>query len=289
LQFDLASRLNSVLKQTLRIIWSIAVSLLEFRQSLSLIRPRYLKKSFAPTGMATTRISVPVRTSTRSSLTVRHKFWFNIGAEEVIEFQYHPPSEEKGTEHEDDEQIVIGKCIVRLNQVHHSNMGVKPIIKVQLESGRKSPFSSTKVTLSWTNKHGPVKLVTLTFSKEDLKQIRETQLEPCYLSDFAPIYLSNEVNLKLTAFLNKEEENTSITKNSLASDLDVLLKDGHQSDMKVEAGGSLFPWHKIILSSRSDVLKAMFTHGDLKECIDGKLVLEDGAEIVKGFLEYIYT
>jgi hypothetical protein len=110
--------------------------------------------------MSDTRITAPVRTRTRNTLTVNHIFRFNIGAEEVIEFHYHPP-------------------------------------------------------------------------------------------------------------------------NSLASDLDVLLKDGRQSDMKMEAGGSSFPWHKIILSSRSDVLKAMFTHWELKECIDGKLVLEDDPETVK--------
>jgi hypothetical protein len=76
------------------------------------------------------------------------------------------------------------------------------------------------------------------------------------------LYFNEEIKLKMIAFLNNEEVQTA-SLNSLGSDLDVLFKDGFLPDIKVVAGQTEFPCHKIILASRSDVFKAMFSHSNV--------------------------
>jgi hypothetical protein len=96
------------------------------------------------------------------------------------------------------------------------------------------------------------------------------------------------VTLKIIAF---RKDTPKPDMNSLAYDLAdrLTLDDDHLSDIDVVAGDKIFHCHKVILASRSDVFGAMFSHDNVKECLEGKIVLEDDTGVVELFLQYIYT
>lgn len=101
--------------------------------------------------------------------------------------------------------------------------------------------------------------------------------------------------LKIVADLDKDEDVDEVDdfdddeENSLASDWRARFNDDCLSDIKVIAGESSFSCHKIVLPSRSDVFKAMFSHSNVKECVDGELIMEEDPDIVETFLEFLYT
>ena len=69
-----------------------------------------------------------------------------------------------------------------------------------------------------------------------------------------------------------------------------LCLNGELSDLKIVCDGQEFPCHKLILSARSDVFKAMFT-SDLKFNKNDESTLEIpdiSAETMKTFLQFIY-
>jgi hypothetical protein len=67
------------------------------------------------------------------------------------------------------------------------------------------------------------------------------------------------------------------------------MDDDHLSDIQVIAGDRTFQCHKLILASRSDVFEAMFSHGNSKECIEGKIFLSEDPEVIQMFLEFLYS
>ena len=59
--------------------------------------------------------------------------------------------------------------------------------------------------------------------------------------------------------------------------------------MEIDCGGKLFPCHKLIMSARSPVFKAMFDV-EMKERESGKVTIEDiKPEIMTEMLHFIYT
>ena len=69
-----------------------------------------------------------------------------------------------------------------------------------------------------------------------------------------------------------------------------LCLNDELSDLKIVCDGQEFPCHKLILSARSDVFKAMFT-SDLKFIKNEESILEIpdiSAETMKTFLQFIY-
>ena len=77
--------------------------------------------------------------------------------------------------------------------------------------------------------------------------------------------------------------------NELSSHIESLYKSGKYSDCKIVCGNEEIQCHKMILTSRSVVFDAMFSH-DTKENRSGKIVIEDfDINVVQGMLEYIYS
>lgn len=59
--------------------------------------------------------------------------------------------------------------------------------------------------------------------------------------------------------------------------------------MEIDCGGKVFPCHKLIMSARSPVFKAMFVV-QMKESKSGKVTIEDiKPEIMTEMLHFIYT
>jgi speckle-type POZ protein len=75
----------------------------------------------------------------------------------------------------------------------------------------------------------------------------------------------------------------------LNKDFSELLKQGLHSDVTLFVDGVEFPAHRSILSARSPVLKAMFSH-DMKESKEGTVEIEEiKAPVFKQLLNFIYT
>lgn len=83
---------------------------------------------------------------------------------------------------------------------------------------------------------------------------------------------------------NRQMENTSECDNG-----PLLLKNTFHSDVSLVVGDATFPAHKFVLSSKSEVFKAMFTH-EMVENEDGKVTLTDvEPDTVEAILAYFYT
>ena len=70
----------------------------------------------------------------------------------------------------------------------------------------------------------------------------------------------------------------------------MLLKHGSDySDASLVVGDKIFPVHKLVLQSKSDVFKAMFTN-DMSEAKSGIVKIDNiDAAVIEEMLEYIYT
>jgi len=68
-----------------------------------------------------------------------------------------------------------------------------------------------------------------------------------------------------------------------------LFNDKELSDVEVECGGEVFNCHQLILSTRSDVFRAMF-QADMKENRTKKVTIKDvNPDVLKEMLQFIYT
>ena len=84
---------------------------------------------------------------------------------------------------------------------------------------------------------------------------------------------------------------TDTTESTLEKSMQKLfLNDDELSDMKIVCDGKEFPTHKLILSARSDVFKAMFTSNlKINEETESFLQIPDvSAETMETFLKFIY-
>ena len=60
-------------------------------------------------------------------------------------------------------------------------------------------------------------------------------------------------------------------------------------DVTLEAGKEKYKCHKVVLSIRSDVFKAMFKHGDMEENRTDSVKIRDvNSQILKKMIDYIY-
>ena len=72
-------------------------------------------------------------------------------------------------------------------------------------------------------------------------------------------------------------------------DISTLLLDESYSDVEIKCGERKFPCHKIILSARSQVFRAMF-QADMEENRSGKIEIKDySPDVIKTLLHFIYT
>merc|ERR1740128_1295403 len=68
-----------------------------------------------------------------------------------------------------------------------------------------------------------------------------------------------------------------------------LFNDRELSDVDVECGGEVFNCHQLILSTRSDVFRAMF-QSNMKENRTKKVTIKDvDPDVLKEMLKFIYT
>ncbi len=69
-----------------------------------------------------------------------------------------------------------------------------------------------------------------------------------------------------------------------------LLDNGKLSDFTIVVNDVKIPVHKAMLSARSPVFEAMFSHDNTKEAQEHKMEVTDVSPIVmKDFLQFIYT
>ncbi|CAL1298330.1 unnamed protein product [Larinioides sclopetarius] len=93
----------------------------------------------------------------------------------------------------------------------------------------------------------------------------------------------------INEMLAKNTENVFSCTNDLRNDLHCLYDDGLFSDVKLRTDNETFAAHRLILSARSPVFKAMFSNDmkeKTKECID---VPDIDSSTVRQFLLYLYT
>ena len=77
---------------------------------------------------------------------------------------------------------------------------------------------------------------------------------------------------------------------ALSQDMAVTMKDTNAADLAIKCDGKDFRAHKFMLTSRSSVLAAMFSHKGTKECETGEVNVTDcERDIMEMFLAYIYT
>ena len=75
----------------------------------------------------------------------------------------------------------------------------------------------------------------------------------------------------------------------LKNDFDVALNYKKFSDVKIVCGDKVFDCHRIFLSSRSSVFRAMFQH-DMTEAQTSRIEIKElEPEVLQAMLEYIYT
>ena len=75
----------------------------------------------------------------------------------------------------------------------------------------------------------------------------------------------------------------------LSDHLGKLLEDKESCDFEINCGGKVFPCHKLLLSARSPVFKALF-ESKMRESESGKVTIKDiNSEIMTVMLHFIYT
>ena len=77
---------------------------------------------------------------------------------------------------------------------------------------------------------------------------------------------------------------------ALSQDMATMMKDANIADLTIKCDGKEFFAHKFMLSARSSVFAAMFSHKETKECETGEVDVTDcEGDIMEVFLQYIYT
>ena len=92
-------------------------------------------------------------------------------------------------------------------------------------------------------------------------------------------------------YVNQEAEKDVQRKiaSSLCSDYGILQRSEHMSDVTIICDAARFPAHKLILSARSEVFAAMFSHKDTLESQKNEVEIKGLDKIaVKRFLGFIY-
>lgn len=76
---------------------------------------------------------------------------------------------------------------------------------------------------------------------------------------------------------------------SLTEDFSKLLETGLDQDVEIQCGGNSVKAHKVVLSARSDVFKAML-HSNMLEMQTGVVEIQDmDISCFRDFIRYLYT
>ena len=93
-------------------------------------------------------------------------------------------------------------------------------------------------------------------------------------------------------FYARREAEMQMQRNSdsaLSNNFTALRKSGLMADMTIVCDGVRFSTHKLVLSSRSEVFAAMFSHDDVKESKRSEVVIKDtDKDTMDMFLEFVY-
>ena len=76
----------------------------------------------------------------------------------------------------------------------------------------------------------------------------------------------------------------------LANNYKTMWKKEAFADFKLICENQVFPCHKFVLASRSDVFEAMFSHKDTTEALTGEAIIKSCTpQVLASFLEFLYT
>jgi hypothetical protein len=172
------------------------------------------------------------------------------------------------------------------------------MVSANLEPGWNDGISAISMSFCWDMriKHAYKDInfeknkSTLSFSSNSIREC-EFVGKRMKFNVFQQHLLSKKVTLELTAFLDESLLRRLGRVDSLSSSLAARLKldVDHLSDIDVVAGDRVFHCHKVIMASRSDVFEAMLSHGNVEECQEGKIVLDNDPDVAMLFLKFIYT
>jgi len=120
-------------------------------------------------------------------------------------------------------------------------------------------------------------------------KVWQYEMRPFLTSDFNE---DGVINTFTTLYIagNNPKEKLKGKKTTIAGLIKGLCFNDELSDVKIRCDGRDFPCHKLILSARSDVFKAMFL-SDLKVMENNDNILEIpniSADIMQTFLEFLY-
>ena len=83
---------------------------------------------------------------------------------------------------------------------------------------------------------------------------------------------------------------SAIQSSSLVNNFKKIWRKEALTDFMLVCEGKIFPCHKFVLASRSDVFEAMFSHEDTTEVLTGQAIIKDCTpEVLFSFLEFLYT
>ena len=103
-----------------------------------------------------------------------------------------------------------------------------------------------------------------------------------------PATATIRVELEFLPFKDEPADSTQDENSILKGNLGAL-RDTKYADVKMICNEKVFWAHKVILSARSDVFEALFSHKDTKEDKSGEVHIEDcDHEAMEMFLSYIY-
>ena len=77
---------------------------------------------------------------------------------------------------------------------------------------------------------------------------------------------------------------------ALSQDMAAMMNDANIADLTIKCDGKEFSAHKFMLTARSNVFAAMFSHKGTRECETGEVNVTDcEGDTMEMFLRYIYT
>ncbi|QDZ19361.1 dual specificity protein kinase [Chloropicon primus] len=117
--------------------------------------------------------------------------------------------------------------------------------------------------------------------------MRENGLEPSFLEEEVPPSPGRESPLKRGLQWESLVYPRAAMENPMMDHFKALLQNGEDSDVLIKSQGTDFKAHKVILSARSTVLKAMLKEPEFKS--SGVLELDIPPEVMRVVLFYIYT
>ena len=89
--------------------------------------------------------------------------------------------------------------------------------------------------------------------------------------------------------LSKSAEPQAQSSIEVSEDFGKMLENKEFCDMEIDCGGEIFPCHRVIVSARSPVFRAMF-RAKMKESESRKVTIEDiKPEIMAEMLYFLYT